>query len=166
MTEKSDIAMKKSATVTRPSDTEVMITRMFNAPRALVWQAMTDPKAIPHWWGPRRYETIVDKMDVRPGGQWRFVHRGEDGSEHAFVGEYREITPIERLVQTFAYEPFAQHVSVETMTLEDLGEQTRMTVVADYGTRENRDAAYAVGMEEGMQETYRRLDEYLAELAR
>src|SRR5712691_738154 len=100
--------------ITLPSDREILITREFGAPRDAVFKAMTDPDLIPRWWGPRAYTTVVDKMDVRPGGKWRFINRPPDGAEHAFRGEYREIIPPERIVQTFEYEPMAGHISVET----------------------------------------------------
>jgi uncharacterized protein YndB with AHSA1/START domain len=80
-------------TVTTPSDREIVMTRVFDAPRELVFKAYTDPSLIPQWWGPRGFTTTVDQMDVRPGGVWRFVQRGPDGSEYAFNGVYREIAP-------------------------------------------------------------------------
>jgi uncharacterized protein YndB with AHSA1/START domain len=144
------------------SDQEVLITRMFDAPRELVWKAMTDPAAIPQWWGPRRYTTMVDRMDVRVGGGYRFVQIGEDGSEHAFRGEYREVVPPERIVQTFEYEPYAGQISVETATLEEIDGRTKLTIRARYGSKEHADGMISSGMEEGMWETYERLDDYLA----
>ena len=97
-------ATESSATiVTRRGDREIVLTREFDAPRELVFKAMTDPNHIPRWWGPRRYTTVVDKMDVRPGGKWRFINKGPDG-EHAFRGEYREIVPPERIVTTEAFD--------------------------------------------------------------
>ena len=89
-------------TLTLPSDREIVMTRLFDAPRELVFKAYTDPAMVPHWWGQRGATTTVDKMDVRPGGAWRFVQRGPDGSEFAFNGEYREIVPPERLVRRHA----------------------------------------------------------------
>ena len=124
---------------------------------------MTDPELIPEWWGPRRYTTRVDQMDVRPGGDWRFVCRDEDGSEEGFRGSYREVTPPERIVQTFEWEPMAGYVSLETMTLEDIGEgRTKVTTVSIFFTTEERDGMLNSGMEEGLNETYERLDELLA----
>ena len=98
--------------VTVISDTEILITREFDAPRDLVFKAMTDPALMPRWWGPRRYKTVVDTMDVRPGGKWRMRNIAADGGEHAFRGEYREVVPPERVVWTFEYEPLAGHVSI------------------------------------------------------
>src|SRR2546425_9155377 len=105
--------------VTLPSDTEILITREFDAPRDLVFKAMTDPDLIPRWWGPRAYTTEVDQMDVRPGGKWRFINRTPDGAAHGFPGEDREIVPPERIVQTFEYEPMPRHVFLATAPLPE-----------------------------------------------
>jgi uncharacterized protein YndB with AHSA1/START domain len=154
--------MTTTATITTPTDREIRIDRVFDAPRDRVFAAYTDPELIPQWWGPRSTTTIVDQMDVRTGGSWRFVSRDEDGSESAFRGAYREVTPPERIVQTFEWEPMAGHVAVETATFEDLGEQTKVTTVSLFHTAEERDGMLQSGMEKGMNETYERLDELLA----
>src|SRR5437660_3819532 len=93
--ERKTMATASSTTtkVTLPSDKEILITREFDAPRDVVFKAMTDPNLIPRWWGPRAYTTEVDQMDVRPGGKWRFINRTPDGTAHGFRGEYREIVP-------------------------------------------------------------------------
>src|ERR1700737_4723679 len=106
------MSMTSSATtkVTLPSDKEIVITREFDAPRELVFKAMTDPDLIPRWWGPRGQTTTVDKMDVRPGGTWRFVMGAADGMKSGFRGEYREVVAPERIVQTFEWEPMAGHI--------------------------------------------------------
>ncbi len=154
-------------TLTLPSDREIELTRVFDAPRELVFKVMFDRELIPRWWGPRRYTTEVDVLEFRPGGRWRFLNRGADGTEHAFRGEFREIVPPERVVWTFEYEPAPGHVSVETMTLDDLGEgRTRLRARALYASREDRDAMAATGMESGARETYDRLAELLAERQR
>jgi uncharacterized protein YndB with AHSA1/START domain len=142
---------------TTPSEQTLMLTRVFNAPRALVWKAVTDPALIAQWWGRRHSTTTVDQMDLRPGGGWRFVTRDPDGSEEAFHGEYREIVPPERLVQTFEWEGLPGHVSVETLTLEEQDGQTRMTATSSFPTVEDRDGMIASGMEEGARETWDRL---------
>src|SRR5438270_10535986 len=100
-------ASKSATKVTLPSDTEILITREFDGPRELVFKAMTDPDLIPRWWGPRGHTTRVDKMDVRPGGAWRFISGTSASDETAFRGEYREIKAPERIVQTFEWEPMA-----------------------------------------------------------
>ena len=144
-------------------DLEIVITRELDAPRELVFKAITDPTLISKWWGPRRYTTVVDKMDVRPGGAWRFVHRGADG-EFAFRGVYREIVPPEKIVQTFEFEGMPGHVSVETMRLEDLGGRTRLTVTSVFSSNEDRDGMLQSGMETGAAESYDRLETYLKTL--
>ena len=145
--------------VTTPSDREIVLTRAFDAPRELVFKAMTDPNAIPKWWGPRRYETIVDKMDVRPGGAWRFINRGADGTEFAFHGEYREIVPPERLVYTFEFEGAPGQVSLETITLEERDGKTLSIDRVVFDSKEARDATIASGMEGGAAESMDRLAE-------
>jgi uncharacterized protein YndB with AHSA1/START domain len=154
-----------TATVTTPTDREIHIERVFDAPRDKVFAAFTNPELIPEWWGPRGTTTIVDEMDVRPGGSWRFVGRGADGSETAFRGTYREITAPERIVQTFEWEGLPGHVSVETAVFEDLGDRTRLVATSLFHTSEERDGMLHSGMEGGMNETYDRLDEVLARLA-
>ena len=154
-----------TATVTTPADREIHIERVFDAPRDRVFAAYTDPQLIPQWWGPHDTTTVVDQMDVRPGGSWRFVMRSPDGSETGFRGTYREVTPPERIVQTFEWEGMPGHVSVETATFEDLGDRTKVTTTSIFHTTEERDGMLASGMERGLNETYARLDELLATLA-
>jgi len=161
------VATKSSATtkVTLPSDLEILVTREFDAPRDVVYKTMTDPKLIPQWWGPRSDKTTVDKMEVRPGGKWRFVATQPDGTTYAFRGEYREIIPGEKIVQTFEFEPMAGHISVETGTLTDLpGGRTLFTTRSVFTSKEDRDGMIESGMESGLRETYERLDEVLANL--
>jgi uncharacterized protein YndB with AHSA1/START domain len=149
-------------TVSTPSEREIRSERVFDAPREHVFRATTDPELIPQWWGPRGTTTIVDQMDVRPGGSWRYVNRSSDGSETAFHGTYREITPPERVVYTFEWEGMPGHVLVETVTFEDLGDQTKVTIVSLFHTGEERDGMLASAMEGGMNESHDRLAELLA----
>lgn len=151
-----------AATLTLPSDREMVMERILNAPRELVFKAHTDPDLIARWWGPRRYTTTVDKMDVRVGGVWRFVQRGADGSEFAFNGVYREVVPPERLSYTFEFEGMPGHIIVETLTFEDLGGKTKLTVTGSFASPEDRDGMLTSGMEEGANESYERLEELLA----
>jgi uncharacterized protein YndB with AHSA1/START domain len=151
-----------AATVTTPTDREIQIERVFDAPRERVFATMTDPKLIPEWWGPHGVTTIVDQMDVRPGGSWRFVMRNSDGSETGFRGTYREIVAPELIVQTFEWEGMPGHVSVETARFEDLGGRTKLTTTSIFHTPEERDGMLASGMEGGLNETYARLDGVLA----
>jgi uncharacterized protein YndB with AHSA1/START domain len=161
----NDQAQAPAATITTPTDRVIHIERIFDAPRDRVWAVYTDPALIPEWWGPRGTTTIVDHMDVRPGGSWRFVGRDCDGVESAFRGTYREVSPPERIVQTFEWEGMPGHVSVETAVFEDLGEQTKVTTTSLFHTTEERDGMLHSGMERGLDETYARLDELLARLA-
>ena len=159
---KSDQEQARTVAVTTPTDREIHVERMFEAPRDRVFAAFTDPKLIPEWWGPT---TVVDQMDVRPGGSWRFVFHNADGSESAFRGTYREVIPPERIVQTFEWEGMPGHVHVETATFEDLGERTKFTTTLLFDTTEERDGLLAHGGEAGMNESYARLDQLLARLA-
>ncbi len=151
-------------TVTTPSDREIVMTRVFDAPRELVFEAHSSCEHLSHWWGPRRYEVVSCEVDFRPGGAWRFVHRGPDGEEYGFHGEYREIVPPERIVWTFEFEGMPGNISVETLTLEEHDGKTTLTSRAVYDNVEARDAMLQSGMEEGAAETYERLDEYLETL--
>lgn len=143
-------------------DREIVSERVFDAERQRVFQAFVDPELIPKWWG-RRVDTItIDKMDVRPGGEWRFVTDGPDG-QHAFRGTYRAIEPPERLEQTFEWEGLPGHILVDTTTFEDLGDgRTKVTTVSRFDTTEDRDGMLASGMEIGAGESYEKLDELLA----
>lgn len=151
-----------ATTVTLPSERELVMTRVFDAPRALVFQALTDPMLIPRWWGPRRLTTTVDQLDLRPGGVWRFVQHDADGNEYAFHGVFQEIVPPERVVQTFEWEGLPGHVSVDTMTLEEHDGKTTMIARSLFASAEDRDGALQTGMEEGARETWDRLAELLA----
>ena len=142
---------------------EIRVERVFNAPRDRVFAVYTDPELIPRWWGPRRFTTRVERMDVRTGGEWHFVHEGgEEGEEQGFRGSYREVTPPERIVQTFEWLGMPGYISVERAEFEDLGERTRVVTVSTFHFREDRDGMLASGMESGLSETYERLDEVLA----
>jgi len=157
-------ARKCEMQVTQLSDTELQITREFDAPRETVFRALTDPTLLPKWWGPRRYKTVVDTMEVRPGGTWRMRNIAADGGEHAFRGEFREITPPERIVWTFEYEPLPGHISVETLTLTERDGRTLLTVHDVFSSKEDLDGMVNSGMESGARESYERLDDVLAEL--
>ena len=152
----------RTARVTTPSEREIHAERVFDAPRDRVFAAFSDRELIPEWFGPRGTTTVVDKMDFRAGGSWRFVSRNPDGSETAFRGTYREVSPPERIVQTFEWEGLPGHVSVESATFEDLGRRTRVTTTSLFHTPEERDGMLESGMEGGMNEAYARLDDLLA----
>ena len=158
---------KKTTITAEPGKQEIVITREFDAPRELVFKAFTDPKLIPQWWGPRYLSTEVDTMDVRPGGQWRFLNRDAEGNAYAFHGVYHEVLAPERIIDTFEFEglPETGHVTLETMKLEELpGGRTRMTVQSVFQTVADRDATLQSGMESGITDTYNRLEELLEKL--
>ncbi len=158
----SDPQPAPTATVTTPTEREIRIERVFDAARDRVFAAYTDPELIPEWWGPRGTTAVVEQMDLRRGGSWRFVIRNSDGSETAFHGTYREVTPPERIVQTFEWEGMPGQVSVETASFEVVGDRTKVTTTSIFHTSEERDGMLGSGMERGMNETYARLDELLA----
>lgn len=158
----SDQQQAPTATFTTPSDREIRVERVFDAPRDRVFATFTDPELIPEWWGPRGTRATVDEMDVRAGGRWRFVVDTCEGEATAFRGTYREVTPPERIVQTFEWEGMPGHVAVETATFEDLGERTRLVTTSLFHTTEERDGMLHSGMQRGANETYARLDEVLA----
>ncbi len=153
----------QKATVTLPAEREIHVERIFAAPPQRVFAACTDPELIPQWWGPRGTETIVEELDARTGGTWRFRARTADGTEIVFRGVFREVTPHERIAQTFEWDGMPGHVSVDTAVFVDLGDG-RTKVVSDsiFHTAEERDGMIESGMEKGMNETYERLDELLA----
>lgn len=146
--------------ITAPGEREVRVERVFDAPRERVYAIFNDPALIPDWWGPEPVR--VDAMDVRPGGAWRYVEAGADGSELGFRGTYREVTPPERIVRTFEWEGMPGHVLVESAEFEDLGARTRVVTTLLFHTTEERDGMIASGMERGLNATYARLDELLA----
>jgi uncharacterized protein YndB with AHSA1/START domain len=148
---------KSKQTLTLPSEREILITRWFAAPQSLVWRAHTDPALIPQWWGPAIYTTTVETMDVRVGGKWRYVQVAEDGVEHAFRGEYKEVLPDCRLVYTFEYEPLAGHIILETATFAPMDNGTFVTMHALFDNQEDRDGMIASGMEDGQAEGWERL---------
>jgi uncharacterized protein YndB with AHSA1/START domain len=160
-------AKTNALVVTLPSDTEILLTREFNAPRALVWEAMSKPENVKQWWGQRGSTLPVCEMDFRPGGTWHFVEREPSGAEHPFKGEYREISKPERVVHTFIYDvaPFNEFVAVENMTLSEHDGRTTLTTLVQHASKEARDGHVNSGMEKGAGETFDRLEELLAKLA-
>jgi uncharacterized protein YndB with AHSA1/START domain len=150
---------------TTPTDREIVLTRLFDAPRRLVFEAMTKPEHVKRWWGclDERYSMPVCEIDLRPGGAWRFVGRGPQG-DYAFYGVYREIAPPDRLVFTEIFEPFPDVESVVTSVFADEGSKTRLTVTALYPTEEVRDSVLQTGMTRGAGISYDRLEDLVQEL--
>lgn len=155
---------KSAYVVTLPSDREIVMTRVFNAPRELVFRAHVDPALIAQWWGLRGNTTIVEKLEARPGGKWRFVQRRPDGSQEGFHGEFREIVPPERITWTFEWDGMPGHVGLEKYTFEEQVGQTTLTTISYFNTREERDGVIGSGMEGGANESADRLEELLASL--
>jgi uncharacterized protein YndB with AHSA1/START domain len=153
--------------VTTPSDQEICLTRLFDAPRDLVFEAMTKPEHVKRWWGQlgEGYSVPVCEIDLRPGGQWRFVNRHPQG-EATFYGEYREITPPTRLVFTEIFADFPDSVSVVTSVFTEEGRKTRLTATVSYPSRDVRDMVLGTGMARGAGISYDRLEALLAELQR
>jgi uncharacterized protein YndB with AHSA1/START domain len=150
----------RRATVTLPADREIRIERIFDAPRSKVWKALTDPNLVAQWWG-RGNTLVIEKFEPVRGGHWRFVEHA-NGQQHGFEGRYREVTPEERIVQTFEWDGMPGHTSVETLTLEDLGDgRTRLVNVSLFHTTEDRDGMAQSGMEGGVNESYAALDRLL-----
>ncbi|MEO5325301.1 SRPBCC family protein [Mesorhizobium sp. CC13] len=144
----------------------VRMTRTFDAPRALVWRAWTRPEHVARWWGSRAMGTTrVIKLDLRPGGEWRFEHTMHDGAVFNFFGRYIEVDEPEKLVNTFALEGmFEDKPVVETHRFEEIDGKTRYTGISRFDSIEDRDGMVASGMEAGAQESMNQLEELLGEL--
>jgi uncharacterized protein YndB with AHSA1/START domain len=148
-------------TYATPTDQEVVITRVVEAPRHLVWQAWTDPRHIPQWMlGPEGWTMPICEIDLRPGGAWRYVWRRDDGSEMSMGGVVREVHPPERLVTTERWGPEWPE-TVNTMVLTESDGHTTIMLTIAYPSQEARDAALQTGMKEGMELSFARLDEAL-----
>jgi uncharacterized protein YndB with AHSA1/START domain len=152
-------------TLSIPSNLEIVMTRVFNAPRRLVFEANSKPEHIQRWWGQRGSTMISCEIDFRPGGRWRFVTREPDGSENAFRGEFREIVEPEKIVQTFEWEGMPGHISVDTLTLVEQDGKTTVTSTSVFDSVEDRDGMLQSGMEQGANESYDRLEEHLATMS-
>jgi uncharacterized protein YndB with AHSA1/START domain len=156
----------RSLKVTTPSDREVVMTRVFDAPRELVYEAMSRPELIRRWlFGPPGWEMTVCEDDLRVGGTFRWAWRGPDGAEMAMHGVYREVNPPERVVRTEAFDfgcPSQMGEQVATLALTEQGGRTLLTLTVLYPSKEARDGAIASGMEKGVAAGYDRLDEMLA----
>jgi uncharacterized protein YndB with AHSA1/START domain len=159
------VANSDTFTATTPSDREIVLTRLFDAPRRLVFEAMTKPEHVKRWWGilDERYSVPVCEIDLRPGGKWRFVGRGPQG-EYGFHGVYREIVVPERVVFTEIFDPFPDAESVVTSVLTDEGGKTRLTATCVYPSLEVRDMVIQSGMTRGASISYDRLEELVQQL--
>lgn len=148
------------ATVTLPSDTEILITREFDAPAHLVYRACTEPELVRQWWSGQRGEMTVCEIDLRVGGRWRYAMVADShGGEFAFYGDYREIVPNERIVSTETYEPFPDAMALNTMTLSEHDGRTTLSTLVQHSSQESRDGHINSGMEGGMQEAFDKLEQ-------
>ena len=157
--------MKNTGTlkVTTPSDREIVLTRVFDAPRNLVFDAFTKPDLLKRWFGPHGWSLAVCEIDLRVGGTWRYVLEGPDGRSMGMGGEYREIVPGERTVHTESFDDYPGDSVVTTVLTEHDG-RTTLTGTVLSESQEVRDAVIASGMEHGAAETYDRLAELLLSL--
>lgn len=145
-------------TLELPSEQEIVIRRAFDAPAAIVFEAITRPEHVRRWWAPRsRGEMLVCEVDLRVGGSWRYVMRANNGMEVGFHGKFLELDPPTRIVQTEIFDPFPEAVSVVTVTLRAVGERTVLESLIRYPSREVRDQVLQTGMEDGMRESYLQL---------
>jgi len=151
--------------VTLPTDTEILITREFDAPRHLVYQAWTTPELIRRWWSGQRGEVTSIEVDLRPGGTWRYVMIANGGFEVAFRGEYQEIVPNERIVSTEIFEAMPDAGALSTTTFEEKEARTRVSILVQHQNKEHRDAHIASGMEDGMQEAMDLLEQVARSLS-
>ena len=144
-----------------PSDTQVMIVRVLNAPRTVVWRAYTDPAYIAQWLlGPPGWTMPVCEVDLRVGGKWRYVYEKTGGTGMTLAGEYREVVPPERLVSTEAWGP-EWPVTTNTMVLAETDGVTTLTITITYPSKDARDAALQTGMKGGVDMGFDRLDTLL-----
>lgn len=153
------MASKGTAAVTLPTDTQIMITREFSAPKHLVYKAWTTPELVKRWWSADMGETTTAEIDLRVGGSWRYVMVADGGFEVGFHGEYREITPNERIVSTEVYEGMPEGESLNTVTFTEVGGRTTLTILVQHQSQEHRDAHINSGMETGMQKTMDHLEQ-------
>jgi uncharacterized protein YndB with AHSA1/START domain len=154
-----------TATVTLPTDEQILITREFDAPRHLVYKAWTTPELVKRWWNAKRGEVTIAEIDLRVGGKWRYVMVAEGGTEVGFHGEYREVVPNERIVSTEVYEGLPAGVTEEegstmnTATFTEVGGRTTLTLLVQAANKVSRDAIIDSGMEAGLQDALDLLEE-------
>ncbi len=151
------VAGNRAAAVTLPADTQILITREFDAPRHLVFQAWTTPELIRRWWSGGRGEVTTVEVDLRAGGRWRYVLVADDGTGAAFHGEYREVIPDERIVSTEVYEDIPEAEAVTTLTLTETGGGTTLTLLVQHASQENRDRHLEYG--DSLQQAMDRLEQ-------
>ena len=159
------VTSSATATVTLPTDERILITREFDAPRHLVYKAWTTPELVKRWWSGKRGAMTVAEIDLRVGGRWRYVMEAEGGFEVAFHGEYREVVPNERIVNTEVYEGMPDGEALNTITFAEADGRTTLTTLVQHTCKEHRDAHINSGMEGGMQESMDLLEQVAVSLA-
>jgi len=151
----------KTIVTAEPGVQEVFVTREFDAPRELVYKAHVDPNLYVQWLGPHGYEMILEEFEPVSGGKYRYIHKDKDGNEYGFHGTFHEMS-IDNMVQTFEFEGYPGHVSLDTMTLEELpGGRTKATIHSVFQSVSDRDGMIQNGMEKGVSEGYEQLDDIL-----
>jgi uncharacterized protein YndB with AHSA1/START domain len=153
-----------TATVTLPTDEQILITREFDAPKHLVYRAWTTPELVKRWWSANRGDVTVAEIDLRVGGRWRYVMIADGGFEVGFHGEYREIVPNERIVSTEVYEGMPDGEAVDTLTLTEVDGRTTLTILVEHASKEHRDGHINSGMEAGMQDAMDLLEQVAVSL--
>jgi uncharacterized protein YndB with AHSA1/START domain len=154
-------------TFNQTSELEFVMTRIYTAPRELVFEACSQPRHMGQWWGPRGYILTTCDMDVRPGGSYRFVQRAPDGNSYAFHGAYHEVVPPQRLVMTQIFDPYPTSEILVTLAFEDIDDgRTRLVGTMRFDSIDNRDGSLSAGMENGARESYERLAEHLETMER
>jgi uncharacterized protein YndB with AHSA1/START domain len=159
--------MNKTKMIVEPGKQEIFIIRELDAPRELVFKAFTDPKLYSQWLGPRRLTTEFEKLEEKNGGSYRFINKDEKGNKFAFHGVYHEVIKPERIIGTFEYEglPEKGHVSLEITKFDELPNgRTKLTTQDVFMSVADRDGMVQSGMEEGVNDSYDRLEELLANM--
>ena len=156
--------MANTQIIAEPGVPQLIVSAEFLAPRDLLFRAYVDPDLLRQWLGPRRLTMTIDRFDPRHGGIWRFIHADDDGTDYGFHGVFHGEPSRERIVWTFESEDFPGHVCLEPITFGERGEATVVRQNTVYQSVEDRDAAVASGMEEGINESMERLDELLGRL--
>jgi uncharacterized protein YndB with AHSA1/START domain len=158
------VASSGTATVTLPTDEQILITREFDAPKELVYKAFTTPELVKRWWSANRGEVTIAEIDLRVGGTWRYVMVADGGFEVAFHGEYREIVPNERIVSTEVFEGMPDAEAVNTATFTEVDGRTVLEILVQHASKEHRDAHIESGMEAGLQDALDLLEQVAVSL--
>ena len=160
----AEMTSSGTAVVTLPTDTQILITREFAAPKHLVYRAYTEPDLVKRWWSGDRGQVTSIEIDLRVGGKWRYVMTACGGPEVGFHGEYREIVPDERIVSTEVYEGAPDAEAVDTVTFAESDGKTKLTILVQHSCREHRDAHINSGMEDGLQDALDLLEQVAGSL--